>query len=273
MCSQNRSSFFPQMSHLVSTVGCVPLRASRLWLSALSALAVGAVAAPVSAFAATGGGAEQRPGSIELAMADGSHVGSVHSSRQGKLAPAILTLARKGTKPRNDPSEAGSGDAENAQGRKGKAGDDKDTGTKSTGSKSGDSLDSLMNNVVTENKAGKDKKQNKEMDAILKDVQKSEPAPPPKKEAPAAAPPLSPAEISAAMAQLKARGNACAQRSGRGGTAELKITVSKEGKVTEVKVAGKIAATPTAACIEQAAKALSFRPNAGLRFDYRMDVH
>jgi len=195
---------------------------------------------------------------------------------EGKVTPATQTMARKSGKAAGTSQTTGDdSDDSTAQARKGKAGSDKsgaDTDTKGAGSKSG-SLDSLMDDVVTENKTNKGKAQNnKEMDAVLKDVQKTGPAPAPKKEEPAAAPPLSPAEISAAMSQLKTRGNACAQRAGRGGTAELKITVSKEGKVTDVHVGGKIAGTPAASCVEQAAKSLTFRRNAGLRFDYRMDV-
>jgi hypothetical protein len=117
------------------------------------------------------------------------------------------------------------------------------------------------------------KRDDKEMDALLKGVQKSDPAPVVKKAAPPPpAPPLSPADIKDAMAQVKVRGNVCAQRFGRGGTAELKITVGKDGKVSDVQLGGKLAGTPVADCIQQAVKSASFRPNAGLRFDYRIDV-
>lgn len=172
---------------------------------------------------------------------------------------AAVTVAKKAGKAK-DPFD-GAGDSAG----KGKADDSK------SASKSGDPLDSLMNDVVTDSKKGK--KDSKEMDAILKDVQKADPTTTAKKDQPASAPPLSPADISAAMAQVKVKGNSCAQRFGRSGTAELKITVSREGKVTDVAVAGKLAGTPVAGCIEQAVKTAAFRPNAGLKFDYRMDVH
>jgi len=177
----------------------------------------------------------------------------------------IHTMAKK----------AGKSDGEGSSAGKGKSTEDSkaDKSAKdSKGSKSGDPLDSLMNDVVSDPKGGKGKKDTKEMDALLKDVQKSDPAPAAKKEQPASAPPLSPADISVAMAQVKVKGNSCAQRFGRSGTAELKITVSRDGKVTDVLVGGKLAGTPVAGCIEQAAKSASFRPNAGLKFDYRMDV-
>jgi hypothetical protein len=176
-------------------------------------------------------------------------------------------LAKKATK-RQEPAD-GEGDGA------GKGKDDSSAkGDKSGkgGAKTGDSLDSLMNDVVSDPKNGKPKKDTKEMDALLKDVQKSDPSPAAKKEQPASAPPLAPADISAAMAQVKVKGNACAQRFGRAGTAELKITVARDGRVTDVQLGGKLAATPVAGCIEQAVKTASFRPNAGLKFDYRMDV-
>lgn len=200
----------------------------------------------------------------------------------GQARPAHRTLARKASKHSadSDTDSDSPGAAAGAQARK--AGDDSaakaDKSAKESGAKSGGSLDSLMSDVVSEEKTtatakGK-KRDSKEMDALLKDVQKkNDAAPVVKKEEPAAAPSLSPGEISAAMGQLKGRGNACAQRLGRGGTAELKITVSKDGRVTDVKLAGKLAGTPVGTCIEQAAHGLSFRPNAGLRFDYKIDVH
>jgi hypothetical protein len=126
---------------------------------------------------------------------------------------------------------------------------------KSASSKSHDSLD-----------------KNKDIDAMLKDVQKSNPPPPPKREAPPSLPPLSPADISRVMAGIKTRGNDCAQRLGAKGVAELKLAVGKDGKVTDVRVSGKLANTPLGACIEKAARASSFPPSSGLRFDYRIDV-
>jgi hypothetical protein len=204
-----------------------------------------------------------------------------------KEAPAPRALARKAGKRKGDsfdPGHDGAGDSAGAQTGKGRAGGDsagkgdgagaaRESGAKPGGSGSGTSLDSLMADVVSEEKAKGKAKDTREMDAILKDVQKkNQPAPVVKQEEPATAPPLSPAEIGAAMSQLKARGNACAQRLGRGGTAELKITVSKDGKVTDVKVGGKVAGTPVGSCVEQAARAITFRRNAGLRFDYRIDV-
>ena len=190
-----------------------------------------------------------------------------HGKGAAKAERVVQQLARKakGGKPQGDPSEPGSDDATGGKGT------GKEPAPKS-GGKSGASLDNLMDDVVSD-KANKSKKQdNKEMDVLLKGVQKSDQAPVVKKEEPASAPPLAPADISAAMAQVKVRGNACAKRLGRAGTAELKITVAKDGKVSDVQLGGKLAGTPVAGCIEQAVKSASFRPNAGLRFDFRMDV-
>jgi len=137
--------------------------------------------------------------------------------------------------------------------------------------KSQDSLDNLMAGGVADSK-GK-KRDNKDLDALLKDVQmgKSEP-PAPKHEAPAPASALSPADISRVMAGVKVRGNACAQRLGQKGIAELKITVGKDGHVTDVNVGGKIADTPLAACIDKATRVATFPASTGLKFDYRIDV-
>jgi hypothetical protein len=207
---------------------------------------------------------------------------SGRSSLETKARPVVQQLARKAKagKATGDDVEPGAGDSAGAQTGKAKAADDsaakgdkagKEPAPKSAG-KSGGSLDNLMNDVVSD-KASKGKKaDNKEMDALLKDVQKSEPAPVAKKAEPVSAPPLAPADISAAMAQVKVRGNACAKKFGRAGTAELKVTVAKDGKVTDVQLSGKLAGTPIADCIDQAVKTASFRANAGLRFDYRMDV-
>jgi len=135
-----------------------------------------------------------------------------------------------------------------------------------------DGLDNLMADVVTENKGKGKKRESKDIDAMLKDVQKSNPEPAPKREAPPPPPALTPADIAKAMTVVKARGKDCARRLGQTGVAELKITVGKDGKVTEAIVGGALEGTPVAACIEKAARAAAFRPNAGLRFDYRIDV-
>jgi hypothetical protein len=197
--------------------------------------------------------------------------------RSGSSASRVVvrTVARKSGKPQGDPfDDSAGGETVVAAGKgKGKASDDSAKSEKS-GSKTGsssDPLDNLLNDAVSD-KGSKGKKQDKEMDALLKDVQKADATPAPKKDSGPSAPPLSPADISTAMAQVKVRGNACAQKFGRAGTAELKITVARDGKVTDVQVGGKLMGSPVAGCIEQAVKTAAFRPNAGLRFDYRMDV-
>jgi hypothetical protein len=141
---------------------------------------------------------------------------------------------------------------------------------KPAAAKSHDSLDNLMADGVGDSK-GK-KSQSKDLDALLKDVQKSKPEPAPKREEPPAASALSPSDISKVMAGVKTRANSCAQRLGQQGIAELKITVSKGGAVTDVQVGGKIANTPLAACIEKATRAAIFPASSGLKFDYRIDA-
>ena len=142
---------------------------------------------------------------------------------------------------------------------------------KPVAARSQDPLDSLMADGIGESK-GK-KRDSKDLDALLKDVQKSKPEPPPKREAPPPPSSLSAADIAKAMAVVKTRSNSCAQRLGLTGTAELKITVSKSGAVTDVQLGGKIANTPLAACIEKATRAAPFPASSGLRFDYRIDAH
>jgi len=143
---------------------------------------------------------------------------------------------------------------------------------KPAASSSHDSLDNLMADVVTDSK-GKDKpRENKSLDALLKDVQKGKPDAPPKQEAAAPLPQLSQADISRVMAGVKIRGKDCARQLGQKGVAELNLAVGKEGHVTQVSVGGSVANTPLAACIEKAVRAASFPRSAGLRFDYRLDV-
>lgn len=138
--------------------------------------------------------------------------------------------------------------------------------------RSSDGLDNLMADVVTENKGKGKKRESKAIDAMLKDVQKSEPAPSSKRAEPTALPPLSAADIAKVMAKVKTRGKSCAQQFGGKGIAELNLTVGKDGKVSDAVVGGNVADTPLAACIQKAARAATFPPNAGLRFDYKIDV-
>jgi predicted Zn finger-like uncharacterized protein len=52
------------------------------------------------------------------------------------------------------------------------------------------------------------------------------------------------------------------------GNADAYITVGKTGKVTDVKVRGKFAGTPTGSCVEDAVKGAKFRENDGMNFPY-----
>jgi hypothetical protein len=134
-----------------------------------------------------------------------------------------------------------------------------------------DSLDNLMADVVTDKKKEK-RHEGKSLDALLNDVQKSKPEPAPKREEPAPLPPLSQADISRVMAGVKTRSQECGRQFGQKGIAELKLVVSKDGRVTGASVGGKLANTPVGACVEKAVRAASFPPSAGLRFEYRVDI-
>ena len=141
-----------------------------------------------------------------------------------------------------------------------------------TSAKSKDSLDNLMGGGDADSSKNK-KRASKDLDALLKDVQKSNPEPPKaKREEPAPAAALSPSDISKVMAGVKTRASECARRLGEKGIAELKISVSKTGAVSEVKIKGKVAGTPLAACIDKAMRAAKFPASSGLRFDYRINA-
>jgi hypothetical protein len=74
------------------------------------------------------------------------------------------------------------------------------------------------------------------------------------------------------MAGVKTGAKACARRFDQSGVADLKLTVGKNGRVSDVAVRGKLANSPTSDCITQVARGASFPPNSGLKFDYRIDV-
>lgn len=137
--------------------------------------------------------------------------------------------------------------------------------------RSSDSLDSLMVDMPSDGKSKK--RDSRDIDALLKDVQKPRAEPAPKKEAPP--PPaqsLSAADISRVMSGVKVRSKDCANKLGEKGMAELKITVARSGAVSDVHLGGKLANTPVGACIEKVTRAAVFPPSSGLVFDYRVDA-
>ena len=139
--------------------------------------------------------------------------------------------------------------------------------------KSSDALDSLMQDAPGDSK-GKKRESSKDIDALLKEVQKPRAEPAPKKEAPL--PPaasLSASDISRVMSGVKARSKECAAKLGQKGVAELKIVVAKSGSVSDVHLGGKLVDTPVGSCIEKVARAAIFPPSSGLVFDYRIDAH
>jgi hypothetical protein len=143
------------------------------------------------------------------------------------------------------------------------------TSSKSS-ARSNDSLDNLMLDSPGDSK-GK-KHENKDIDALLKDVQKPRTEPAPKKEAPPPAPSLSAADVARVMSGVKARSKECATKLAQTGVAELKITVGKSGAVSNVQLGGKLVKTPVGACIEKVTRAAVFPPSSGLVFDYRVDA-
>jgi hypothetical protein len=143
----------------------------------------------------------------------------------------------------------------------------KSAGGKAKGSAS---LDSLMNDGVSDKKKGG--KNNKELDSMLKEVQKPDPKPQVKKEPEKELPSLSQSDIRNTMAIVKQKAHDCATSFKDKGFAALKLTVGKDGKVSKVTIGGKLAGKPIAACVEKVTRSTKFPESKGLTFDYRLDV-
>jgi hypothetical protein len=143
---------------------------------------------------------------------------------------------------------------------------------KSSPTKSGDGLDDLMAGVTGGSPSKDRRNTSREIDAMLKDVQKSQPAPRPKRAEPAPLPSLTASDIAKAMAGVKTGARACGRRFGQNGVVDLRLAVGKDGKVTDVALRGKLAELPISECITRAARGAAFPPNSGLKFDYRIDV-
>jgi len=69
---------------------------------------------------------------------------------------------------------------------------------------------------------------------------------------------LSAAQIKATMQPVRDAANACFEQLGVAGDAKLHVTVGASGAVIAVDIKGDLAGTPTAACIDQAVKAVTF---------------
>jgi hypothetical protein len=141
---------------------------------------------------------------------------------------------------------------------------------KAAKAKGSTSLDSLMNDGVSDKK--KSGKNNKELDSMLKEVQKPDNTPAPKKEPEKELPSLSQSDIRSTMTLVKQKAHDCATSLKAKGFAEMKITVGKDGKVAKAIIGGKLAGTPLAACVEKVTRATKFPESKGLTFDYRLDV-
>jgi hypothetical protein len=140
--------------------------------------------------------------------------------------------------------------------------------------KSGDALDDLMGGGPSGSASKPKDRRNtsKEIDAMLMDVQKSLPEPPPKRAESAPLPPLTASDIAKAMAGVKSDANACGKRFKEAGRADLNLTVGKDGRIANVALRGELADSAIAPCVIKAARGASFPPNAGLKFDYRIDI-
>jgi hypothetical protein len=136
-----------------------------------------------------------------------------------------------------------------------------------------ESLDDLMAGGPSGDKVHDKRSTSKEIDAMLKGVQKSDGQPAPKKaEAVNANPPLTAAEIARAMSGVKSSAAECGRRSGESGVADLKVTVGRDGAISNVALRGRLADTPAGQCVVRAVRNAVFPHNSGLTFDYRIDV-
>jgi hypothetical protein len=145
---------------------------------------------------------------------------------------------------------------------------------KSPPERSNASLDDLMADGPSAGGKGHEKRStSREIDAMLKDVQKSDPTPLPKRPEPtSAAPSLTAADIGRVMSGVKRNAAECGKRFGQSGVADLKLTVGKDGTLSGVALRGKLADSPAGRCVAEAARNAVFPPNSGLTFDYRIDV-
>lgn len=194
-------------------------------------------------------------------------------AREVPPAPASLPTSRRAK--HTDPFDTAGGTAEAVTPkREVAAAPPPRSETAPTRARSNDGLDELMGAPGGESASAPRGKRStsRAIDDMLKDVQKSEPAPAPRRSEPAALPSLTASDITKAMAAVKTRANECGKSLGQKGMAELKLTVGKDGRVSNVIVGGKPAGSPLGDCIARAARAASFPPSTGLKFDYRIDV-
>ncbi len=193
-------------------------------------------------------------------------------AREVSPAPAGVPTSRRAKQ--TDPFDTAGGTAEAVTPRREVAAALPRSEPAPTRARSNDGLDELMGASGGESASATRGKRStsRAIDDMLKDVQKSEPAPAPRKSEPAALPSLTASDITKAMAGVKTRANECGKSLGQKGMAELKLTVGKDGRVSNVIVGGKPAGSPLGDCIARAARAASFPPSAGLKFDYRIDV-
>jgi predicted Zn finger-like uncharacterized protein len=93
-------------------------------------------------------------------------------------------------------------------------------------------------------------------------------APAPKKPTAAALPPLSQSDIVSAMRAVQPKVKECYNQYKVPGIANVSIAVAKGGRVSSAVVTGKLAGTPTGACVEAAAKSAKFPPCESMSFPW-----
>jgi predicted Zn finger-like uncharacterized protein len=93
-------------------------------------------------------------------------------------------------------------------------------------------------------------------------------APTPKKPPAAALPPLSQSDIVSAMRAVQPKVKECFNQYKVPGIANVSLAVAKGGRVSSAVVTGKLAGTPTGACVESAAKSAKFPPCEAMSFPW-----
>jgi hypothetical protein len=114
-----------------------------------------------------------------------------------------------------------------------------------------------------------------ELDRRLAGINETRDAEPARKKVEAEPPPppaLSRNDVQSAMRGIQPKVNECYKQFGKGGPADVKVTVSERGAVTAVALSGPFEGTPTGSCVERAVRSARFPESAGLRFDYRLTV-
>jgi predicted Zn finger-like uncharacterized protein len=203
-----------------------------------------APAAPAPAPAAAPAGEPSKPGEEKPAAA----------AAEEKPAEKGKSSSGRGERGRHKgESSAAKGGTEGKKGSEGSAASsatpsESGSGSKPSGRKGGKSLDDLLGEVGS-NKKGSSGGEEPSKPAVKLVT-------------------LSQSDIVTAMKAVQPRIQACANQFKTPGTALANISVASGGRVSSATVTGKFAGTPTAGCVEQAARSAKFPPCQPMNFPW-----